>query len=181
MCRSPCYGVRAKTTDRRIARDSSLVRPSSATVNSRRADGTTGQRGTAAGNNSTAQGRPAREEGTDRESACGGYAAIASSSAITAGICGQWNGVQRSVCTAAILSRSCPLWVKSGHRIRSASCPLYPQKRTLELSGVMSALCQKRTFRPLLGIVVGGQGCSSSWSITRETSAMLQLSNLLSP
>ena len=34
----------------------------------------------------------------------------------------------------------------------------------------MSALCQKRTFRPLLGIIVGGQGCSSSWSITRETS-----------
>src|SRR6516225_3474895 len=32
------------------------------------------------------------------------------------------------------------------------------------------ALCQKRTFRPLLDIIVGGQGCSSSWSITRETS-----------
>src|SRR5215472_17326101 len=30
----------------------------------------------------------------------------------------------------------------------------------------MSALCQKRTFRPLLDIIVGGQGCSSSWSIT---------------
>src|SRR5215469_8740856 len=25
----------------------------------------------------------------------------------------------------------CPLWVKSGHRSRSASCPLYPRKRTL--------------------------------------------------
>src|SRR6516162_24425 len=35
----------------------------------------------------------------------------------------------------------------------------------------MSALCQKQTFRPLLDIIVGGQGCSSSWSITRETSA----------
>src|SRR6516164_4408733 len=34
----------------------------------------------------------------------------------------------------------------------------------------MSALCQKRTFRLLLDIIVGGQGCSSSWSITRETS-----------
>src|SRR5262252_4818897 len=34
----------------------------------------------------------------------------------------------------------------------------------------MSALCQKETFRPLLGIIFGGQGCSSSWSITRETS-----------
>jgi hypothetical protein len=27
-----------------------------------------------------------------------------------------------------------------------AQCPLYPQKRTLELSHEMSALCQKRTF-----------------------------------
>jgi tripartite-type tricarboxylate transporter receptor subunit TctC len=34
----------------------------------------------------------------------------------------------------------------------------------------MSALCQKQTFRPLLDIIAGGQGCSSSWSITRETS-----------
>src|SRR5215468_1455472 len=34
----------------------------------------------------------------------------------------------------------------------------------------MSALCQKQTFRLLLDIIVGGQGCSSSWSITRETS-----------
>jgi len=33
----------------------------------------------------------------------------------------------------------------------------------------MSALCQKRTFRLLLDII-GGQGCSSSWSITREIS-----------
>src|SRR6516162_1473128 len=77
MCRSPCCGVRAKTTDRRIARDSSLVRPSLAAVNSHRADGMTGQRGTAADNNSTAQERPALEGGTDTESACGGYAAIA--------------------------------------------------------------------------------------------------------
>jgi hypothetical protein len=34
----------------------------------------------------------------------------------------------------------------------------------------MSALCQKRTFGPLLDIIVSGQGCSSSWGITRETS-----------
>src|SRR6516162_5366606 len=32
-------------------------------------------------------------------------------------------------CTAAILSRSCPLWVKSRHQRMSASCPLYPRKR----------------------------------------------------
>jgi hypothetical protein len=29
------------------------------------------------------------------------------------------------------LSKQCPLWVKSRHCISSASCPLYPQKRTL--------------------------------------------------
>jgi len=42
----------------------------------------------------------------------------------------------------------CPLWVKSRHRRTSNQCPLYPQKRTLELSGVMSALCQKQTHAP---------------------------------
>ena len=31
------------------------------------------------------------------------------------------------------------------HRSTSNQCPLYPQKRTLELSHVMSALCQKQT------------------------------------
>ena len=51
-----------------------------------------------------------------------------------------------SVCTTAILGRSCPLWVKSRHCGTSNQCPLYPQKQTLELSGVMSALCQKQTF-----------------------------------
>src|SRR5262249_39803781 len=48
-------------------------------------------------------------------------------------------------CAAAILSRSCPLWVKSGHHSTSASCPLYPQKWTLIGSIGMSALCRKRT------------------------------------
>ena len=45
-------------------------------------------------------------------------------------------------------------------------CPLYPQKRTLELSDVMSALCQKQTYalqqndRSLLGChwLVRGRG-----------------------
>jgi hypothetical protein len=36
-------------------------------------------------------------------------------------------------------------WVKSRHQGLSARCPLYPQKRTLNLGRVMSALCQKRT------------------------------------
>ena len=36
---------------------------------------------------------------------------------------------------------------KSGHRSRSASCPLYPHKQTSVECSVMSALCQKRTLR----------------------------------
>jgi len=51
-----------------------------------------------------------------------------------------------AVCTAAILNRRCPLWVKSGHSPRFVRCPLYPQKRTLVKRVGMSALCQKRTF-----------------------------------
>ena len=54
---------------------------------------------------------------------------------------------QGSGCTAAILNRPCPLWVKSRPRGTSNQCPLYPQKRTsLRVIG-MSALCQKRTLR----------------------------------
>jgi len=41
--------------------------------------------------------------------------------------------------------RKSPVWVKSGHRIRSAPYPLYPQKRTSFTAAGMSALCQKRT------------------------------------
>jgi hypothetical protein len=40
------------------------------------------------------------------------------------------------------------LWVKSRHCGISNQCPLYPQKRTLELSREMSALRQKRTHAP---------------------------------
>src|SRR5262249_42860409 len=36
----------------------------------------------------------------------------------------------------------CPLWIKSRHCTVSSRCPLYPQKQTLELSRLMSALCQ---------------------------------------
>ena len=54
--------------------------------------------------------------------------------------------VSGSSCTAAILSRSCPLWVKSGHWGTSERCPLYPQKRTWISTAVMSALCQKQTL-----------------------------------
>jgi hypothetical protein len=35
---------------------------------------------------------------------------------------------------------------KSGHWATCEECPLYPQKRTSELSRGMSALCQKRTY-----------------------------------
>src|SRR5215472_17420281 len=47
---------------------------------------------------------------------------------------------------AAIVSPSCPLWVKSGHPGTFNQCPLYPQKQTLGRSRAMSALCQKQTF-----------------------------------
>jgi len=65
---------------------------------------------------------------------------------ITAGIYVRRNGVQGSVCTAAIRSRSCPPWVKSRHEDLNSRCPLYPQKRTLSGDSWMSALCQKQTF-----------------------------------
>ena len=45
---------------------------------------------------------------------------------------------RRSFCEA---SRSCPLWVISGHRSTFSPCPLYPQKRTLLEPIGMSALC----------------------------------------
>ena len=51
-----------------------------------------------------------------------------------------------ALCITANSDCRCPLWVKSRHRGISNQCPLYPKKRTLELNGVMSALCQKRTF-----------------------------------
>src|SRR3974390_2400257 len=44
------------------------------------------------------------------------------------------------------MANRCSLWVKSRHCTASGRCPLYPQKRTLELSRVMSALCQKQTY-----------------------------------
>jgi hypothetical protein len=40
-----------------------------------------------------------------------------------------------------------------GQKQAFTRCPLYPQKRTLKLSRVMSALCQKQTLRRLLGII----------------------------
>src|SRR6516165_11911506 len=49
-------------------------------------------------------------------------------------------------CIAAEHASSCPLWVKSGHSASLCRCPLYPQKQTLKLSRVMSALCQKRAY-----------------------------------
>src|SRR6516164_9426282 len=43
------------------------------------------------------------------------------------------------------------------HGSRVDRCPLYPQKRTLELSRSMSAMCQKRTF---VSISCRGHGLS---------------------
>src|SRR3974390_1283183 len=49
----------------------------------------------------------------------------------------------------------CPLWVKSRHSLMSDQCPLYPRKRTLELSRVMSALCRFCCRSPLQAFLVG--------------------------
>jgi hypothetical protein len=47
-----------------------------------------------------------------------------------------------------------------------ASCPLYPRKRTSELSRAMSALCQKETFR---------RGEERRYSITSSASNRIEL------
>ena len=52
-----------------------------------------------------------------------------------------------SFCVATILRTECPFWVKSRHCGTFEQCPLYRQKRTLLSVVVMSALCQKQTFR----------------------------------
>src|SRR6516165_3272749 len=53
------------------------------------------------------------------------------------------NGLHGSVCAAAILSHSCPLWVISGHSAVSERRPLYPQKQTLSLRRLACPLCAK--------------------------------------
>ena len=52
-----------------------------------------------------------------------------------------------ALCITANSGCQCPLWVKSRHQGTLNQCPLYPQKRTSELSRAMSALCQKQTSR----------------------------------
>ena len=62
---------------------------------------------------------------------------------VTTGICNWRNRVQGSVCTAAIPSRSCPLWVKTAFRhIASSSRPMSTlgHKRTFVRCSPMSAL-----------------------------------------
>jgi hypothetical protein len=58
--------------------------------------------------------------------------------------------LDRELCRSLPRNRPppCPLWVRSRHSATSERCLLYPRKRTLGLSRVMSALCQKRTFAP---------------------------------
>src|SRR5262245_33607633 len=48
-----------------------------------------------------------------------------------------------------------PLWVNNGHRGGLNRCLLYPQKQTLELSRVMSALYQKQTLARLSDHLTG--------------------------
>ena len=56
--------------------------------------------------------------------------------AITAGICDRRNGLETSSCTAAILSRPCPLWVNNCRATCPASRPLYPRKLPRHLFAV---------------------------------------------
>jgi hypothetical protein len=66
--------------------------------------------------------------------------------------------VRSGMCPKAIklLTRGeCPLWVKSRHRIRSASCPLYPQKRT-SLSAIGMSAVPKTEVTCLLDHLVSG-------------------------
>jgi hypothetical protein len=77
-----------------------------------------------------------------------------------------------------LLERIAPAWRRAqaprqeNAGERQGQSDLLRVQRSLSLLSAitMSALCQKQTFRPLLDIIVGGQACSSSWSITRETS-----------
>jgi hypothetical protein len=71
------------------------------------------------------------------------YFGKASDRTLDAAIAQEWDS--GLVCTAAILSRPCPLWVISGHWRVSALCPLYHRKRTLIERVGMSDLCQKQT------------------------------------
>src|SRR6516225_8189263 len=52
-------------------------------------------------------------------------------------------------------SRSCPLWVISGHSATSERCLLYLRKQTSLNAVVMSAKCQQRTSAYLLDQLVG--------------------------
>jgi hypothetical protein len=78
------------------------------------------------------------------------------------GICDQRNG---SVVTfqAMILSRPCPLWVKSRHDPLKSRCPLYPQKRT-SLSVVAMSACAKSRHRTALAShnLFSGRDCPCS-------------------
>src|SRR5215471_18451949 len=82
---------------------------------------------------------------------------------ITAGICDRRNGVEGSVCTAAILRRSCPFRVRSGHFSEcSSNVRFYPSKRTSRNALWMSAKCQKADIlrcekKSLFDHLVGGR------------------------
>jgi hypothetical protein len=50
------------------------------------------------------------------------------------------------LCVAAKSGARLPLWVRNGHQVTSAQCPLYPSKRTPVQQGLMSALGLKQTL-----------------------------------
>src|SRR6516225_9121457 len=65
------------------------------------------------------------------------YFGKASDRTLDTAIAQEWDS--RLVCTAAILGRPCPLWVKSRHCNGSAECPLYPK----------SGHCSQASARPI--------------------------------
>src|SRR6516225_11623119 len=85
-------------------------------------------------------------------------------------------------------------WEVGSGQTDARQCPLYPRKRTLELSRVMSALCKKRThavqqFRPLLQHLVGAgeqrfgaaqikSFCSIDCSTARRVLAFLHIQSV---
>jgi hypothetical protein len=64
------------------------------------------------------------------------YFGKASDRTLDAAIAQEWDS--GLVCTAAILSRPCPLWVKSRHIGSSDQCPLYARKQTFVIVGYLA-------------------------------------------
>jgi hypothetical protein len=64
-------------------------------------------------------------------------------------------------------ARRCPLWVKSRHRSTSASCPLYPQKRTSELGPHYARRSSSGSLAIFAAILRALTGCTSGAASTK--------------